>query len=347
MHVIQCCLSAGQEQHGVEEGPNSLLPLFVNKETFNSQGGKCRLNTVENAFSESLSQSQNNAVSQGDVKTENRALPKALENQNPPFNHFSAVNCLSTLSQDIPNSLKCSRQVSEFCERLQQQIKSISPHEFILCLGGDHSLAIGSILGALARNSSNSLGVLWVDAHADLNSPLSSITGRMHGCPVGLLLNVDKCRGIHSEWQWMQKQPVLLPSNLTYIGLRDVDEAEKKFIQRLGIKAFWMSHVNEMGIDAVLNAALEHLKSCETIHLSFDVDAVDPARISSTGTPVPGGLSVEQAKAVVQGVVHRAKVCSADIVEFNPRLGNVENSIEAVREIFNGIDWECCMKKAD
>ena len=296
MRIIKCCLCAGQEQLGVEEGPHSLLGLFSDGAA-GERGGQVHCA---------------------------QTLPKQI----------------ITLHQESFNALKCSLQVSTLCQQLHSQITSIPPQTFVLALGGDHSLAIGSILGALSRFSgTEQLGVVWVDAHADLNSPQSSLTGRMHGCPLGLLLNIQNCREMHSEWNWMLGQPVLSPSQLTYIALRDVDEAEVQSIQQLGIKAFWMPQVQQMGINAVLKEVLGHLQECGAIHLSFDVDAVDPGEISSTGTPVAGGLSVEQAKALVEGVVFGGKVCSADIVEFNPRLGNLEASLGAVKQIFGGPQW--------
>ena len=170
-----------------------------------------------------------------------------------------------------------------------------------LTLGGDHSVAIGTVAG-VARATRERLGrdtaVVWVDAHADLNTIESTPSGNIHGMPLSFLLGLNST--YIPEFSWIepdpssysetqpQKKPLLHPSKLVYIGLRDVDSGEKKLLKQHGIKAFSMHEVDKYGIGRVVEMALDIVNPTRTapIHLSFDVDALDPSVAPSTGTPV-------------------------------------------------------------
>jgi arginase len=181
------------------------------------------------------------------------------------------------------------RQLSEAVER------AIQSERFPLVIGGDHSIGLGSVAGVL--NMRPNVGILWVDAHADMNTPRGSPSGNMHGMPLAFLLR-DKCEVPNPEeipgLEWLAGATALDPAQLVYIGLRDVDADEARFIQQLGIRHFSMKHIDRYGIGAVMDMALEHLRG-RPIHMSFDIDAVDPYFAPSTGTLVRGGLNYREA----------------------------------------------------
>jgi arginase len=189
--------------------------------------------------------------------------------------------------------------------------------DFVLLAGGDHSVAAGSVSAALAVRPD--VGVVWVDAHADINTPATSPSGSMHGMPVALLTRAAQAHA-GREWDFLRGSPRLEPSALVYVGLRDLDPEEAALVRSLGILAFSMQDVDQRGIARVMAAALRHLKG-RPLHLSFDVDAVDPGVIAATGTAVPGGLSYREAHFVCEAVAATSRLVSMDLVELNPTIG--------------------------
>jgi arginase len=195
-----------------------------------------------------------------------------------------------------------------------------------LTLGGDHSAAIGSIAGVASRYPN--VGVIWVDAHADLNTPMISPSGNLHGMPVGFLLGLVEGKVPGLEWF----QPCITPDRIVYVGLRDVDFVEKKLLRRLGIKAYSMHEIDEFGIGKVMKMALDHISPLRhrPLHLSFDVDSIDPTIVPSTGTPVLGGLTFREAAYVCEAVAETGLLVGLDIVEVNPDLGTDEEKNQTV-----------------
>lgn len=211
---------------------------------------------------------------------------------------------------------------------------------FVLTLGGDHSVALGSIAGiARARAGKTRTAVVWVDAHADINTPESTQSGNLHGMPLAFLLRLMSLDGL-AGYEWLQGVPRLAPRDLVYIGLRDLDAGEKQAIRALGIKAFTMQDVDRWGIGKVMEMTCDHLLGAgrasaagtaaaaaaataqlpTALHLSFDIDAVDPAVAPSTGTAVPGGLSWREAHYVCESCAETGLLRSMDMVEVNPLL---------------------------
>ncbi|KAI9604855.1 hypothetical protein H4Q26_002825 [Puccinia striiformis f. sp. tritici PST-130] len=158
--------------------------------------------------------------------------------------------------------------------------------EMIVTIGGDHSLAIGTLSGTL--NAFPEACVIWVDAHADINTPESTETGNLHGCPVSFLLSTLHAGKDIEPFKWIK--PCLQPDRLVYIGLRDIDMGERKILQENNIRCFTMHDIDRHGIGKVIEMALESVNKDlkRPIHLSFDVDALDPSVAPSTGTPVRG-----------------------------------------------------------
>ena len=187
---------------------------------------------------------------------------------------------------------------------------------FTLVIGGDHSVAFGTVAAAIKCNPD--VGVVWVDAHADLNTPLTSPSGNMHGMPLGLLMGLCDPASIPG-FEWMQEVPQLKPEQLSYIGLRDVDKGEAKAIRDLGIQAFTMHDIDRYGIGGVVNQVLKN-QGDRPLHLSYDIDAVDPIEAPSTGTVVRGGLTFREAHFVAEAISDTGNLKSMDIVEVNPQL---------------------------
>jgi len=180
------------------------------------------------------------------------------------------------------------------------------------------------ILAALAPvlHANPEAGIIWVDAHADINTPTTSSSGNIHGMPVAFLLNLENMRSI-AGFDWMKRVPQLDPSRIVYIGLRDVDPGERTILKNLGIKAFSMNEVDKHGIANVMDMAIHHVVGREErpIHLSFDLDSVAPLIAASTGTRVRGGLTYREAFYIMESCAESSLLCSLDLVEVNPGIG--------------------------
>lgn len=234
-----------------------------------------------------------------------------------------------------------SLHVGGGCERIANTVEGeIWAGRFPLIVGGDHSIAIGSLAGILRARPDS--GILWVDAHADLNTPEMSESGNMHGMPIGLLMEGlmegDCCASIPGL-EWLDDddahgpRPRLKPSQVVYVGLRDVDRAERAAISDLGIRAYTMYDIDHYGIGSVMDRALQHLLAEDPdrpIHLSYDIDAVDPIHAPATGTAVRGGLTYREAHFIAEFAANSGNLASAEIVEMNPTLSDGEGGEETV-----------------
>lgn len=227
---------------------------------------------------------------------------------------------------DPPNAKNCAL-VGHGNSLLADSVEStLKAGKFPLILGGDHSIGIGSLTGVL--RAVPDIGVIWVDAHADLNTPQTSASGNMHGMPVGMLIDhptekLDFSK--YPEFDFLIDGPRLSPDQIVYIGLRDVDTAERAWIKELGIKAFTMYDIDHLGIGPVMDKTFEHLlkdNPNRPLHLSYDIDAVDPALAPATGTTVRGGLTYREAHFVAEAVAQSGNLASAEIVELNVLLSH-------------------------
>lgn len=223
----------------------------------------------------------------------------------------------------VHRGMKNPQAVSNVTQKLSQQVYDHArAGRFVLTLGGDHSIAIGTISGtakAIRERLNREIAVIWVDAHADINTPETSDSGNIHGMPVAFLTGLagdtaDKPFG------WIQEEHKLRVSKLVYIGLRDVDSGEKKILREHGIKAFSMHDVDRHGIGKVVDMALAWIGTDTPIHLSFDIDALDPMWAPSTGTAVRGGLTLREGDFIAECVHQTGNMVALDLVEVNPRL---------------------------
>ncbi|ESA41989.1 hypothetical protein GE21DRAFT_10369, partial [Neurospora crassa] len=226
--------------------------------------------------------------------------------------------------EDPPHrNMKNPRAVSNVTKRIAEQVHSHAKEgRLVLTLGGDHSIAIGTIAGsakAIKERLGREIAVIWVDAHADINTPETSGSGNIHGMPVSFLT------GLASEdkeefFGWLKPDHLLSVKKLVYIGLRDVDPGEKRILRENGIKAFSMHDIDKHGIGRVMEMALGHIGNDTPIHLSFDVDALDPMWAPSTGTPVRGGLTLREGDFICECVHETGSLVAVDLVEVNPTL---------------------------
>lgn len=212
--------------------------------------------------------------------------------------------------------------VSENLSKATSEI--VEKGNFPLTLGGDHSIAVGSISG-ISQHYEN-LGVIWYDAHGDLNVPEESPSGNVHGMPLRILAGdgPDELVNINDF------MPKVKPENIVLIGMRDLDEGERKYIKDKNIKTFTMADIDRFGIQEVIERSLEYLKSrnIDGLHFSLDVDALDPAETPGTGTRVMGGLSYRESHFALELLNESKLVTSMDLVEVNPLIDNLNHTAE-------------------
>ncbi len=215
------------------------------------------------------------------------------------------------------NGLPYAETIAESCRQAFLKLKNVPPEVFPIALGGDHSVSLGSVSGVAQAGRT---GVLWIDAHADLNTPQSSPSGNVHGMPLSHLLGEGDPR-LLGVWGG---GAVLNSRDLVFIGLRSLDPFERLFIREHNIRAYTMKEIDRRGLAVIAEEALEYL-SAPRLHVSFDADALDPSVAPGVGTPVPGGLSYREAHLLMELLADSDKVSSLDLVEVNPVL-DVKNS---------------------
>lgn len=200
----------------------------------------------------------------------------------------------------------------------------------VLIAGGDHSLGLGSVQGALHVNPD--LKVIWVDAHGDINTRATSLTGAFHGMPLAFLLGLDRL----ADQAWINTY--LKPENLIYFGVRDLDPEEQRFLETHQIRHYSVETIHQRGLDHVIDEIVGDVQGHE-VHFSIDSDAFDPSVAPSTGVRVSEGLSFEVVARLVADVVQVAQVKSCDYVELNPQItnqpGDAERTAQLGIELFN------------
>ncbi|WP_121744604.1 arginase [Natronorubrum halophilum] len=222
------------------------------------------------------------------------------------------------VDQPSRGNAKFLREVEDVCTRLSDQVAdALAADEFPLVLGGDHSVAIGSMHGS-SRDAN--LGVIWFDAHADLNTPETSPSGNVHGMPLAATLG----RGAFEEMEWATA-PGVREESIAYVGLRSIDERERELLRESQMTAFTMADIDERGMTAVVADALDvATDGTDGIHVSLDLDWLDPKTAPGVGTPVRGGVTYREAHAALETVSQRQEtdgiVRSMDVVEVNPIL---------------------------
>ncbi len=240
------------------------------------------------------------------------------------------VNDHGNLRVPVPESASIDEQNAKYfpiitavCTELAALVNDIiAGGGFPLVLGGDHSIAMGTLAG-VTRARGRAPGVIWVDAHGDINTPLTSPSGNVHGMPVHFAL----------------EQHAVDPKRMAFIGLRDVDDGEKQTIRELGVRAFTMADVDRLGMSRVVEEALAIVGAGEnSVHVSFDMDGVDPVEAPGVGTPVRGGISYREAHLLMEGVAASGTLGSMEITEINPILDREnQTAILAVELILSAL----------
>ncbi|UCC54843.1 MAG: arginase [Anaerolineaceae bacterium] len=204
--------------------------------------------------------------------------------------------------------------------------KCVEAGDFAIFLGGDHSISIGTIAAAACNSS---VGVIWIDAHADFNTPDTSPSGNIHGMPVAALTGRGPEPLVNVGYEGTKIQP----TQIVQIGIRDLDDQEREQLASSGINVFTMRHIDELGTAAVAHQALDRLRHLDSIHISLDMDSLDPDEAPGVGTPVPGGLTYREAHLLMEILGDSNRVRSLDIVEINPILDNMNKTAELAVEL--------------
>lgn len=282
----------------------------------------------------------------------------ALDFGNRYFKHYPSVeieneNHLLFESVGSPYAKRISG-VLTMCERVADEVhKTMDLGRFPILLSGDHSTAAGTIAGIRRAHPKKRLGVIWIDAHADLHSPYTSNSGNLHGMPLAISLDEDNLESkVNVPDQetlnyWYQIKnignicPKILHQDLVYIGVRDVEKAEMNVIKRKGIKNFTVEDFREKGAERIMNDIMPSLEQCDLIYLSFDVDCMDASISRGTGTPVFNGFSEREAGTLVARLCSHPKICCFELVEVNPTLDSenlmAENAFEILSRATNAL----------
>ena len=235
-------------------------------------------------------------------------------------------------------------------EKLGNEVATtLKKNHFPLVIAGDHSSAGGTIAGIKMAFPKQRLGVIWIDAHADLHSPFTTPSGNLHGMPVAISLAEDNITNKMNKpdketldsWNKLKKIGGISPKidyrDIVYIALRDVEPVESYLLKKHKVKIFTTSEVKRHGVEKIARDALAHLNKCNQIYISFDVDSMDSSISKGTGTPVRNGITEKEAGSLCVRLIQNEKVCCFEIAEVNPTLDKenlmAENTFEILQRV--------------
>ena len=237
------------------------------------------------------------------------------------------------MKQEGDPAAKYLKEITATCSKSAELVvKALEAGKIPLILGGDHSLAAGSVSGVAEfyRRQGKTIGLLWIDAHSDINTPGTSPSGNVHGMPLAALLGLGPAE-LGNVFDFSPKVP---PANCVLIGVRDIDAAERANILRAGIHVFTMRDIDERGIRSVMEEALWIVsKGTAGYHVSLDMDFVDPEDAPGVGTPVRGGATYREAHLAMEIIADRGGMLSFEIVEINPVLDEKNRTAELAVEL--------------
>jgi len=215
---------------------------------------------------------------------------------------------------DRPDTDSLYRAIHEGCEMVYRAACEVEQSgDSPIFLGGDHTMSIGSISGLTCEKP---IGVIWIDAHGDSNTPDTSPSGNIHGMVLAILMG-------HGPPELVAvggRNPKLLPKDVVLVGARSLDEGEKKLLAGLGVRILTMRDIDERGMGRVMQEAILHLDHCDRIHVSLDMDCLDPKDAPGVGTPVPGGITYREAQLAMEIIADTKRCFSMDVAEINPIL---------------------------
>lgn len=239
-------------------------------------------------------------------------------------------------------------------ERVAEEVsKTLNRKEFPIVLAGDHSSAAGTISGIKKTFPKSKLGVIWIDAHADIHSPYTTPSGNLHGMPMAMVLDEDniesKVNTVDQETinYWYQLKnigniaPKITYRDLVYMSTRDTEAPEEYLLKKNNVKNFSTAEIRKRGVERVAIDALQYLDHCDLIYVSFDVDSIDSAISKGTGTPVANGITAREAGNLLARLMTSDKVCCFEMVEVNPTLDKenlmAENAFEILVRVTNSL----------
>ena len=280
----------------------------------------------------------------------------AINTENDFFNRYPYID-IQTHNETIYNKNKNTfakriNFVCEQCERLREGVKKeLQKGFFPLILSGDHSSALGSLSGIQKANPDKEIGVIWLDAHADIHTPYSTPSGNIHGMPLAAALSIDNKEfsknkvSDSTEKNWLRmknmgdKVPLIKPENLIYFGVRDTEKEEDQIIQSKKIKNFSVNDFRNLGLKSCIDQTIDQFVSSDLIYISFDIDALDCDLFSrGTGTPVSKGFLTEEIISIIKEVKDTGKLVALEICEINPLLDNKGNQMaESAFEIISSV----------
>ena len=280
----------------------------------------------------------------------------AINTENDFFNIYPYID-IQTHNETIYNKNKNTfakriNFVCEQCERLREGVKKeLQKGFFPLILSGDHSSALGSLSGIQKANPDKEIGVIWLDAHADIHTPYSTPSGNIHGMPLAAALSIDNKEfsknkvSDSTEKNWLRmknmgdKVPLIKPENLIYFGVRDTEKEEDQIIQSKKIKNFSVNDFRNLGLKSCIDQTIDQFVSTDLIYISFDIDALDCDLFSrGTGTPVSKGFLTEEIISIIKEIKDTGKLVALEICEINPLLDNKGNQMaESAFEIISSV----------
>jgi arginase len=279
----------------------------------------------------------------------------AINQDNDFFNRFEFEDVKThneSIYAKVHNSFaKRIEHVYEQCTRVSKAVqRNITEGYFPLVFSGDHSSALGTISGIKAAMPGKTLGVVWIDAHADLHSPYTSPSGNIHGMPLAAAIGDDNlaCQindivgNTKKYWEAMKNigtsGPKMSGRHLVYFGVRDTEQPEEKQMEQLSIRNFDVPEIRHRGIKPCVEEALGMLSDCDVIYVSFDVDSMDCDMVSrGTGTPVPKGFDQYEVRAIIQQVLKSGKVACIEIAEVNPLLDTGNKMAETAFQVLTHV----------
>jgi len=239
------------------------------------------------------------------------------------INNLQTLGCNVIDHGNIESEIHGKEGVFAFNKEVAHTVTRIlSQDQIVVTLGGDHSVGLGTVAGHLEHDPE--AVVVWVDAHADINTLVSSGSGNMHGMPVSF--NIPSLNTGEPEWL----VPRLRPGRLAYLGLRDVDGKEREMLEDLGIAAYYTQDIDRLGVEGAVREALYRVdpQGTRNIHMSFDIDVLDPCEAPATGTTVRGGLTLREGQHIGDILYSTGRLRGMDLVEVNPRLGKDQEEVE-------------------
>ena len=248
----------------------------------------------------------------------------------------------STTTPDAKYIDGISRMFERICDRVSN---TFSKKEFPFILAGDHSSAGATIAGIKSAHPTKRLGVIWIDAHADLHSPFTSPSGNVHGMPLATALAYDNMEKASKEpsseavagWERLKNtggiSPKIIAEDLVFIGVRDTEEQEDHICDKFNITNHTVDDLRRQSAKTTAEKAMSQLEDCDIVYVSFDVDSLDPSISVGTGTPVPHGFTVQEVNDMLDVLLQDPKVCCFEVVEVNPLLDTTNKMAKAVYPI--------------